>query len=114
MAQKVITQLIDDITGEEITDGGGRTVQFSVDGDDYEIDLSNRNVDAFREALSDYIAAARKIGVRARGARSSAVKGRTRSDDLARVRVWAMANGYEVAARGRISQDVRDAYDAAN
>ncbi|WP_437124551.1 Lsr2 family DNA-binding protein [Curtobacterium aetherium] len=30
------------------------------------------------------------------------------------MRVWAMANHLEVAARGRIGQQARDAYDAAN
>jgi hypothetical protein len=31
-----------------------------------------------------------------------------------RVREWAAANGHDVSSRGRISQAVRDAYDAAH
>lgn len=35
-------------------------------------------------------------------------------EELAKVREWAKAAGYEVSSRGRISQAVRDAYDAAH
>ncbi|WP_412148547.1 histone-like nucleoid-structuring protein Lsr2 [Curtobacterium flaccumfaciens] len=115
MAQKVITSLVDDLTEEAIEDGAGRTVQFAFDGSSYEIDLSNDNVDTFREAISDYVAAARKVSGRgARSASPSTSKVRSDPNELAKIRAWAMANGHEVAARGRISQQVRDAYEAAN
>ncbi|MBF4591726.1 MULTISPECIES: Lsr2 dimerization domain-containing protein [unclassified Curtobacterium] len=77
MAQKVTTRLIDDLTGETIEDGG-KNVEFSFDGNHYEIDLSDDNAEKLREAFSDYIATAarttaevprevpRRIGVRRR------------------------------------------------
>jgi len=37
----------------------------------------------------------------------------SKSDDSALVREWALANGYHVADRGRISAAIRDAYRAA-
>ncbi len=117
MAQKVTTYLVDDLSGDTIADGEGRTVSFAFDGNHYEIDLSNDNAEKLREALSDYVAAARKVsgrGSRSTGTSSASVKGRSNPDDLAKIRAWATANGYEVAARGRISQQVRDAYEAAN
>lgn len=117
MAQKVITTLVDDLTNEELQDGAGTTVHFGFDGNNYEIDLSNDNADKLREAFSDYIAAARKVGTRARRTSSSsgaASKPRGNADDLGRIREWANANGYEVSTRGRIAQSVRDAYDAAH
>lgn len=114
MAQKVTTQLVDDLSGDIIEDGKGRTVQFAFDGSSYEIDLTEDNADRFREVLSDYVAAARKVSGRSSRGASSQAKARSNPNDLAKIRVWAMANGYEVAARGRISQEVRDAYDAAN
>ena len=115
MAQKVITSLVDDLTGDTIESGAGRTVQFTFDGSSYEIDLSDDNADKLREAFSDYIAAARKVSGRGpRTGSAGSTKSRSNSDDLAKIRVWAMANGHEVAARGRISQQVREAYDAAN
>ena len=114
MAQKFTTFLVDDLTGDTIDDGAGRTLQFGFDGSTYEIDLSNDNADALREALSDYIAAARKTSG-SRGARptGSSAK-RSNPDELTKIREWAAANGHEVAPRGRISQAVRDAYDDAN
>jgi len=112
LAQKVITTIIDDISNEEITDGDGGTVRFSFDGAHYEIDLSTRNADAFRKAVSEYVAAERKVG---RGTRT-ATTAPTRSDpdELARIRAWANENGHEVSARGRIAQSARDAYAAAH
>jgi hypothetical protein len=114
MAQKVTTHLVDDLSGDTIGDGEGRTVTFAFDGSSYEIDLSDDNFDKFREAISDYIAAGRKVSGRSSRGASAGSKNRSDPNELAKIRVWAMANGHEVAARGRISQQVRDAYDAAN
>ena len=113
MAQKVTTQLVDDLSGETIADSTGKTLQFSFDGNHYEIDLSDDNADALREAFSDYVAAARKVSGQGRRAGGSATK-RGNSDELAKIREWANANGHEVSSRGRISKAVRDAYDAAH
>ncbi|MEG8037637.1 Lsr2 family protein, partial [Sphingomonas sp. LR61] len=57
MAQKVTTHLVDDLTGDTIEDSKGRTMSFSFDGAHYEIDLTDDNADALREAFSDYVAA---------------------------------------------------------
>ncbi|UFU15982.1 Lsr2 family protein (plasmid) [Curtobacterium sp. C1] len=112
MAQKITTTLVDDLTGEAIEDGSGKTVQFGFDGSTYEIDLTDENADKLREAYADYVAAARKTSGRSTRTRTSS-SGRTDPDELAKIREWAAANGHEVAARGRISQAVRDAYAAA-
>ncbi len=114
MAQKVTTHLVDDLTGDTIDDGTGRTITFSFDGNNYEIDLTDDNADALREAFSDYIAAARKVTGRSSRAASGSSPKRGNSEELAKIREWANANGHEVSSRGRISQAVRDAYDAAH
>lgn len=114
MAQKVTTHLVDDLSGDVIEPGKGHTVQFAFDGSSYEIDLNEENAEKLREAFSDYVAAARKVSGGRSNRSGSAAKGRSSADELAKIREWAAANGYEVAARGRISQQVRDAYDAAN
>jgi hypothetical protein len=114
MAQKVTTHLVDDLSGDVIEPGKGRTVQFAFDGSSYEIDLTEENADKLREAFSDYVAAARKVSGGRQARSGSSSKGRSSADELAKIREWAAANGYEVAARGRISQQVRDAYAAAN
>lgn len=112
MAQKVTTTLVDDLTGETIEDGAGKTIQFAFDGGAYEIDLTDDNAEKFRAALSDYVAAARKVGARSGRGRITSTT-RSSADELAKIREWAAANGHEVAARGRISQSVREAYAAA-
>lgn len=111
MAQRVTTHLIDDLTGDTI-EHGGKNVTFSFDGSHYEIDLSDDNAEQLREAFSDYIAAARKVN--GRGGRGSGSTQRNNPDELAKIREWARANGHGVAPRGRISQAVKDAYDAAH
>ncbi|TCK61401.1 Lsr2 family protein [Curtobacterium sp. PhB136] len=115
MAQKVTVQLVDDLDDSPIAAGDGRTVEFAFDGSTYEIDLSNDNVDKFREAISDYVAAARKVsGRRTGGTAPKSAPKRGNSEELAKVREWAKENGYEVSTRGRISTQVQEAYAAAH
>jgi hypothetical protein len=114
MARKVTTHLVDDLTGDIIEDGKGCTVTFGFDGAHYEIDLTDDNVDALREAFSDYVAAARKVTGRSGRTTAGSAPKRGNSEELAKIREWANANGHEVSSRGRISQAVRDAYDAAH
>jgi hypothetical protein len=118
MAQKVNVILVSDMSGEELSDGNGETVSFALDGTTYELDLSNKEADKFRGQFQDYIAVARKTsGGRGRkssgSSRSTSGSGRGK-DELAEIRAWAKKNGHEVSERGRIKQDVLDAYDAAH
>ncbi|OII36057.1 lysylphosphatidylglycerol synthetase [Curtobacterium sp. MMLR14_010] len=114
MAQKVTTHLVDDLTGDTIDDGKGQTVTFGFDGSAYEIDLTDDNAEALREAFSDYIAAARKVSGRSGRTSGGSAPKRGNAEELGKIREWAAANGHEVSSRGRISQTVRDAYDAAH
>lgn len=110
MAQKVQVILTDDLDGGEADE----SVQFAIDGVTYEIDLSEANAEALREALSPYVEAARRIGGRASrrsGAKSQPAAERT---DLSELRAWARENGYQVSDRGRVSGEVRAAYEAAH
>lgn len=116
MAQRVITILSSDISGEEIQDGKGETVSFALDGTSYEIDLTKKEADALRASLETYVKAARKAPSRGTSSRrgGSAGSGSGRSpEELAHVRTWAKENGYEVSERGRIKKEVLDAFDAA-
>ncbi len=114
MAQKVNIVLVDDLDGSEATE----TVTFGLDGSTYEIDLSDANAAALREALSGYVGHARKVtggGRRARrsGGGSSSSAGST-NGNTRDVREWAKSQGMEVSERGRISAEVQQAYDAAH
>ncbi len=109
MAQKVQVILVDDL------DGGAadETVTFALDGVSYEIDLSTKHAGQLRDALASWVAGARKLSTRgarpARRPRSGV--GASRATEI---REWARANGYTVNDRGRISQDVQAAFDAAH
>ena len=109
MAQSVQIILEDDLEGGEADE----TVQFSLDGKDYEIDLSTANAEKLREALRPYAAAGRKAG-RTTTARSTGARAPKSDPDTAKIRAWAKENGHEVSDRGRIHQSVKDAYYAAH
>jgi hypothetical protein len=107
MAQKTTVHLIDDITGETIEDGKGRTIQFAVDGVEYEIDLAGKQADKFAQALDPYVTHARKTGGRrSPAATPSRASKSSRDYDPKAVRAWAQSNNVELPARGRIPADV--------
>lgn len=107
MAQKVNVVLIDDIDGSIAT----QTVNFSLDGTNYEIDLNEANAGALRDYLAGFIGFARRTGVVKRGGRRGPVTTLGPSTKL--IRDWARSNGYEVSDRGRVSADIRAAFEAA-
>lgn len=108
MAKSVTIVLEDDLEGGPAEE----TVQFGVDGRQYEIDLSTANAEKLRETLRPYTAAGRRAHgkpARASGTRSSSGG----NPETAKIRAWAKKSGYEVSDRGRIHQSVKDAYYAA-
>jgi hypothetical protein len=108
MAQKVNIVLVDDLDGSEAAE----TVSFGLDGASYEIDLNKKNAAALRDALAGYVGHARKVGTGSRRGRKSAAA--TGGPSAREIRDWARSNGMEVPDRGRVSADVRQAYDAAH
>jgi hypothetical protein len=110
MAQKVQVILVDDIDGGEAEE----SVAFSIDGVNYEIDLSEGNAAALREALAPWVGHARRVGGRSGGGRRGS-RGRSAAKaDLGDVRAWARDNGFSVSDRGRVSSEVMSAYEAAH
>lgn len=110
MARSYVAVIKDDLTGEVIEEGQAVTIEFSVNGKAYTIDLGQKNADAFHAALEKYVAAATRVGGAARGRKTSARS----TQDLAAIRSWANEHGYVVAARGRISSDIKDAFEKAH
>lgn len=114
MAKKTIVQLIDDIDGTVLEHGKGQSIDFSMDGKSYSIDLSDKNARAFRNSMKKYIDHAKPAGTARRGSRAGKSSGSGRSaSELKDIRQWAQDNGYTIAPRGRISTNVLQAYDAA-
>lgn len=121
MAKRVRYELVDDIDGSAIPDGEGESIDFSVDGVDYTIDLKTKNANDFRKKIDYYIENATRIGGRKRrptpagghsptaptqsaGARTA---GQTRE-----IRQWAADNDYDISDRGRIPAAIVEAFHA--
>ena len=123
MAQKTVVTLVDDLSGEESEDIS--TVEFALDGVTYEIDLDEGNSAALRDALANYVAAARRTG-----GRRAASTGRRRNggsgtgtqratspggydrETSKQIREWAKGEGFEVSDRGRVPNNVVEAWEA--
>lgn len=110
--RKVQVILIDDIDGSEAE----RTVQFSLDGSSYEIDLNAENVNKLEQALAPFVEKATKVSsARAAGNRATrrTATGGNRSK-ASEVRAWAKGQGIVVPDRGRVPNDVLEQYEAAH
>lgn len=106
-------QLIDDIDGSPAT----TTIEFSVGGKNYIIDLSEQHAAEFNEALAPYIEharRARRAPANKRKPRSSSEAARAKRQKNAEIRTWALENGVTVSKRGQLSQDTIAAYEAAH
>jgi hypothetical protein len=108
MAQKIQTLFIDDLDGGE----AAGTVRFSLDGTEYEIDLSKEHTDALHTTLAKYAEHARKVG----GASRRQARGGRRAADAintAKVREWAREQGIDIKDRGRVPANVVEQYRTA-
>ena len=110
MAKKTLVQLVDDFSGDSISDGAGRTVRFAFDGAEYEIDLTNEHIEEFTNTLERYVRASRRIS----GRRKTGTSGRRSSgnNETAAIREWAESQGMKVATRGRLPADIVERYHA--
>ena len=118
MARKTQIVLEDDLSGQVLEYGAGETVSFSLDGQTYEIDLSDENARKLRDDFALYVAHGRKMASTSGSAgRSSGTRSRPSNEDkrdLGPVREWGRQNGYDVSERGRVKASVIEAYDAAH
>ena len=111
MAKETVTRLLDDL------DGGAaqETVKFALDGHFYEIDLSSKNAKKLRSDLAVFVEHGSRVSGRTA---SSAGRGGRRGGGSDRdqnrvIREWALSKGFEVAERGRIKQDIVEAFHRA-
>jgi nucleoid-associated protein Lsr2 len=114
MAKTVVTQITDDLDGSN----GAETISFAYRGTSYEIDLGRRNASAFDKLMKPYVDVARKVTA-TRGGRRPSSNGRRGSrsrstNEMATIREWARAKGFQVSDRGRISANIMDEYNAAH
>jgi hypothetical protein len=92
------------------------TVRFSLDGQDYEIDLSLSHVAAMKKELAKFIAHARKVTGKSKPKSKYPVKDTDRAKLRAwsiRARKWAREQQFNVSDRGYIPREIARAYEAA-
>jgi hypothetical protein len=101
---RVDVQLEDDLTGGPADE----TIEFSLDGRAYEIDLNSRHASEFRDRLVPFTEHARQVRPqRSRvTVRSAASRERSRQ-----IRLWAEQRGFALAPHGRLPGDVIQQYE---
>ena len=113
MAQKVITEFIDDIDGSPAE----RTFTFAVDGTNYEIDLSAENIAEFNSAIGGFMESARKVKATSNDRRARSTGGASGQQSRAQtraVREWARQHGHNISNRGRIPASIQQEFDQAH
>lgn len=125
MVQIISTAYTDDLDGTTLDSDDVRSIEWSWLGVTYELDTSAANLDAIENGEVS-VARLLQVSTRTGGRRKrfptaervaapepkpAVLSGaeRTRA-----IREWALAEGYEVSTRGRISAGLAAAYDAAH
>jgi hypothetical protein len=115
MAKKTIVELTDDLDGSSAAE----TLVFGLDGANFEIDLSEANAIRLRDALADFVGAARRVKNTTKGSPAWAVTrtqvrpGGNATQNRA-IRSWARGNGLEIADRGRVPEEIIRKYELAH
>ncbi len=126
---EVIEHWTDDVDGSPAAEA----IAFAVEGRQYEIDLSADNAAQLRDHFAHWVEHARQVGGAARpasagrrgsagrgGSASGSGRGRSRRSAATGtpaprdVRAWAVGQGIEVPARGRLSAALVQQYSAAH
>ena len=113
MARKIQVLLTCDFDDDDTP--AVETVTFSYDGGTYAFEACQAHLDEFNETMQHFVAHARREGSAPRGGgRTNSAGGhRAGRASLGDIREWARANGYKVSNRGRIPEEVRQAFAAA-
>jgi len=117
VARKIVVQVSCDRCGREVD--GEDPVELSFGGVDYRTDLCADHAAELKAALTPFLESAERVDGRRRGgARPAEGKATARRParrdpmQVAAIRAWARANGYEISDRGRIPREVEEAYNA--
>jgi hypothetical protein len=114
MATVTRTYMVDDLDGsaEDV-----ENIQFSLDGDHFEIDLSAANAARLREKLERFIEAGHHVKEqkpKRRGPQQVITTAAVSKEHTQAIRHWAKEHGYQVSERGRIPTTIRKAFEAAH
>lgn len=107
MARRIVTEYVDDVTGE--SGEGIRTHTLVLDGVEYEVDLGRDSYQALLDCLGPYFRAARKTASPSRGQSKRALSAGYGPDSVL-VRQWARKRGFDVSARGPVPSSLIQQY----
>lgn len=107
MTKQVSVTLVDDFDRSTPAD---ETVQFSIDGIAYEMDLCRSNAERLRATLEQWSENARRTGRRAGKRIVAKSRPSVSREQSGQIRAWARTEGHEIAARGRIPVTIIEAY----
>lgn len=97
VAERVTTQLVDDIDGSVIDDDSGETIEFAINGVEYSIDLKAQNANEFHKRIDHYIRHATRVGGRQRkpsvAASTARVPAKRDPAQTRAIRQWAFDSG---------------------
>lgn len=118
--RQIIETVTCDVCGEETDDPTGVTLGWG--REQWELDLCPTHNGELSADFERWTANARRASGRTGRSNGAAGGGSNRSGggtsssggDIGAIREWARANGFKVGDKGRISGEVRDAYEAAN
>lgn len=100
MALRVSKELVDDIDGSPAE----ATISFTYEGIDYRIDVNGAHAKELHDDFSKWVDHAQRVG----GKPTARANGKSKL-----IRAWALENGHELSARGRIPADIQAAYELA-
>ena len=117
------TVLLDDLDGTELPDDT-QPIRLAIGRSDYRVYLTEANHEKLLNALQPFIENAEKVGTPVADRVRSSSPSNADKEKLKAVREWAIATNFKyknaageektLGDRGRIPQDVIDAYEKAN
>ncbi|WP_169332547.1 histone-like nucleoid-structuring protein Lsr2 [Corynebacterium mastitidis] len=99
----------DDYSGKTFPREELVTVHYTVDGTEYEIDLSEESFDLFMKSMDKWTSKSRVARRKKQRSRS----GSQANSEAAAIRKWAQEHGYKVGQTGRIAADIKKDYHDA-
>jgi len=103
MAQRTIVTMVDDLTGDEATE----TRSVIYEGKTFSVDLTEEHAKEFDAFVGKYAEAGRRSVPIGRPERVHTPQARR---DLSAIREWLRAAGHDVSDRGRISEELMQAW----
>jgi len=99
--------IVDDLTGDQITEAQAAEFEFTFQGETYVIETTKANAAKFEKVLISYLSKAEKLDVFAKASEPTAKE----------YRDWALKQSAwkdKVSKKGQVAKEIKDAFHAAH